>query len=295
MSEFNHAKTMVITEFLAYLRLLSRRLKMSQLITISRQLVHFGPWRNIALRLLPRSLPPAGVQGAVSLLPKHNSSEVVSSLRQDGLFILGELPHNFISKLRLTTDKLPLKEYKLVHQVSDEIRQLSRDPNLLSLLHDYFNRTPQLIEASLFVTGPESHLPDHSQNSFHFDYAGWESLNVFVYLTDVTLESSYHVYVKGSAKQISWWDVLRQIVPKTEVYSRFNADVTPILGKAGTIFIENAEGFHRRNKGAERRVLLNLLYTSHRNVLSYGRSNRKGLRARDRIFKEITSQQSNTL
>ncbi|MCW8092198.1 hypothetical protein [Alteromonas sp. ASW11-130] len=130
-------------------------------------------------------------------------------------------------------------------------------------------------------------MPDHNQNKLHFDYAGWESLNIFVYLTDVLQESSYHIYVKGSAKKIKLWDVIRQIVPASEVAERFKDRIPPITGPAGTLFIENAEGFHCRHKGSERRVILNMLFTSHRNLLSHGRSSHKTLERRDRVFEEI--------
>ncbi|MCW8108535.1 hypothetical protein OPS25_08505 [Alteromonas ponticola] len=211
-----------------------------------------------------------------SIHPRHKPNEVVTTFRSDGLVVLGKLPEQYIDNLRRKIDYLAWNGYRLVHEVADEIFQLSQDPALISLLLTYFKREPKLIKASLFVTGPETGLPDHNQNLFYFDYAGWESLNVFVHLTDVNAQSSFYIYVKGSAQKIGLRDVIRHCVPSNEINDRFNTSVTPIVGAAATIFIENAEGFHRRHKGSECRLLSNLLYTSHGNLLSYGRATDKG-------------------
>ncbi len=287
MSERSQITKSFLTEFLALLRVYAKKLRVSGVITITRQLIHFGPWRNVARKLLSTTSDNTYYIQPDSIIPKHHSSQVIHALNTDGLAVLGRLPPNLVQNIRESTDKLGLGEYKLVHQVSDEILRLSQDPALLSLLHTYFNREPELIEASISITGPEKDNPDHNQNKFHFDYAGWQSLNVFVYLTDVTDKSSFHIYVKGSSKKIGFWDVIRQIVPNNEIIERFKEAITPIKGPAGTIFIENAEGFHRRHKGSERRVILNMLYTSHRNILSYGRANKRSLSHRDRSFESV--------
>jgi hypothetical protein len=53
------------------------------------------------------------------------------------------------------------------------------------------------------------------------------------------------------------------------------------------VFFENTEAFHRRHPGNDRRVMLNLLYGSHRSWLSLGRTSRahieKRLREYDRL------------
>jgi hypothetical protein len=132
-------------------------------------------------------------------------------------------------------------------------------------------------------------LTEHEQNLFHFDYAGWKSLNLYVYLTDVNKHSSYHVVAKGSHRDIRITDILRGSLTVEEGESRFCYTIKNITGPAGTMFIENTEAFHRRHRGNERRVMLNILFTSHQSLLSHGRPSNKQIAMRNREFKKVSS------
>ncbi|MCW8092199.1 hypothetical protein [Alteromonas sp. ASW11-130] len=140
MSEISQFKTHFLVECLASLKQLTKKLKINGVVTITRQLIHFRPWRKVAFRLLKSSQPKKIVAYQDSTLPTHCPNNILKRLKSDGLAILGQLPSDLVRNIRNKTDKLPLNEYKFVHQVSDEIRQLSKDPALLLLLQNYFKR-----------------------------------------------------------------------------------------------------------------------------------------------------------
>jgi len=274
---------------LSALRQSSKIFKLNSTFHIFRQLAHFGPWRVIPKFAIQKLRPPTRSQQTdnTSLLGSIDPNAIAAEIRQNSVAIVGALPTEFVNRLRQITDVLPANEYQLVHQVDNSIRQLAEDPGIKNVLRAYLKCEPALLEASLFVSNPEEGRPLQDQNSFHFDYAGWESLNAFVYLTDVQERSSCHIVAKGSHRNIAFLDVLRGSLSAEEGNRRFGATVQKITGPAGTLFFENTEAFHRRHQGNERRVMLNLLYASHQSLLSHGRASRKDLELRDNAFEKL--------
>jgi len=278
----------LLSPLLNTLRLFAHRSKLANAVRIVRQLFHFGPWRVIPIALIKRLRGPAPLQNvANSLLPLIDERAITTQLKQDGVAPAGVLPANFVEELRQLTDALPPEEYHQSHQASPHIQAISEDPAICNVLRRYLGCEPVLLEASLFVTQPEQALPVANQNYFHYDYAGWESMNVFVYLTDVYATASHHMAIKGSHRHIGFKDIMRGLISDQEASQRFADNACPITGPAGTVFFENTEVFHKRTRGNERRVMLNLTYTSHRNLLSYGRASRNNLAYRDKLFSEL--------
>jgi hypothetical protein len=219
---------------------------------------------------------------------------VVAEVRKNSIAVPGMLPETFVRRVRELTDRLPPNEYQQVHEGDDDLRELVEDSGLWSVLRCYFKCEPVLLEASLFVSRPEGNDADYGQNSFHFDYAGWESLNLFVYLTDVGDSSSYHVVARGSHRKRSIREIMGGRYSDSRGAELFGSTLLAVKGPAGTFFFENTEAFHQRRRGNERRVMLNLLFSSHRSYLSHGRASRGNLAMRDREFKRSRSQMHNS-
>ncbi|MEP1216362.1 MAG: hypothetical protein ABJM11_19765 [Marinobacter sp.] len=270
-------------------RRVTNSLKLSATLHKIRQLFHFAPWRSAPIYAIQKLRPPLDSldKSRESVLGDIDAELIAEEIRQDSVAILGQLPADFVSRLRKITDQLPPEEYQLVHQVNDDVRHLTQDPGIKKVLRAYLKSEPVLLEASLFVSRSGQSPREHKQNSFHFDYAGWASLNLFVYLTDVDEESSYHIVAKGSHRDIKIADVLKGSISLAEADTRFGGAIKNITGPAGTVFFENTEAFHRRHFGSGRRVMLNLLFSSHRSLLSRGRASRKKIARRDREFQKL--------
>jgi hypothetical protein len=264
-------------------------LKLSATLHKVRQLFHFAPWRLGPIYAIQKLRPPLDSNDKCreSILGDIDAELIAEDIRQDSVAILGQLPADLVSRLRKITDQLPPEEYQLVHQINDDVRRLTRDPGIKKILRAYLKSEPVLLESSLFVSRSGQSPREHKQNSFHFDYAGWASLNLFVYLTDVEEESSYHIVAKGSHRDIRIADVLRGSITLAEAENRFGGSIENITGPAGTLFFENTEAFHRRHFGSGRRVMLNLLFSSHRSLLSRGRASSKKIAKRNREFQKL--------
>lgn len=255
-------------------------------VRIARQLIHFGPWRIIP-RFFIQRLRPAAVEHrpfADSLLPNLDPVAVADEIRQNSVAVAGVLPLELVSRLRAITDRLPIGDYQLMHSIDDDVRRLADDPKIKATLRAYLQCEPVLLESTLVITKPHDGGALSEQNYFHFDYAGWDSLNLFVYLSDMNIDASCHVIARGSHRDVGFRDILRGHLDDDEALQRFGDSIETITGPAGTLFFENTEAFHRRYPGNERRVMLNLLFASHRNLLSHGRTSRQHMQRRKQAY-----------
>lgn len=239
-----------------------------------RAVLHFGPWRHAARALIRLARPPQGEAVAESpLLLRIDTTKAVAALRADGIAMAGILPTCILNPLRAITDNLPCGEYGDFDDVP-EVRALTHCAAATNVARRYLQAEPALLECNLVVSGTEN--PDApprkgSQRQFHFDYAGWHSLNLFIYLTDVAERSGAHQIVVGTHHGRNTWDAVRVAIPDQEINDRFPNRVRTITGPAGTVFFEDTSAFHRRKTHTQRRVMLNILYASHRGWLSKGR------------------------
>ena len=185
----------------------------------------------------------------------------------------GSLPSQVLGRIRAISDKLPPGEYGDFDEIPD-VRALVQCVAIVNVARAYLQAEPELLECNLVVAHAES--PDisprkGSQRQFHFDYAGWHSLNLFTYLTDVSEDAGAHQVVIGTHRVRKVWDALRVAIPDDEIKDRFRNRIRTITGPAGTMFFEDTSAFHRRQRHTSRRVMLNILYASHRGWLSKGR------------------------
>lgn len=259
------------------------------LVRIVRPMIHFGPWRVIPIYLIRRLRPAHESQedGGMSLLGKLDTAGIIDEIRRNSMAIAGVLPLQFVERVRLVTDRLPVDEYKQMYHVDKDIRRLADDPAIRQVLRAYFKSEPVLLESTIAITKQASTNVLSGQNLFHIDYAGWQSLNVFVYLTDVTMESSYHIVAKGSHRKIRLRDAFIRTLSIDKAERRFGTAIQPITGQAGTVFFENTEAFHRRHSGKGQRVILNLLFASHRSWFSHGRASRSDVQKSVEVYEQI--------
>ncbi len=244
-------------------------------LQIGRAILHFGPWRHAIRELIRRARPPreAVATGTFCLL-QLDIPQIVENLRADGMAMAGRLRPDELNRVRAVTDELPPGEYGDFHEEVPDIRVLLQSAAVLGVVRGYLRAEPELLECNLVVAHAEKSvvpLKKTSQRFFHFDFAGWHSLNLFIYLTDVAEDSGAHQVIARTHFTRNMWDAIRPSVPDSEIYARYDGRVRTVTGPAGTMFFEDTSAFHRRKTHTRRRVMLNILYASHRSWLSKGR------------------------
>lgn len=246
---------------------------LSQTLQAGRALLHFGPWRYVARAIVRRNRPPLHGDAAQTSTPLQlNAAQLVQNLRADGVALANNMPADVLGRVRAVTDELLPGEYGGFHEHPD-IRALVRCADVLEVVRGYLRAEPELLECTLVVHRDEDPASRaiHPQRRFHFDYAGWQSLNLFVYLSDVQEDSGAHQVVVGTHRSRKMRDAIRPWVLDDEIMARYPGRIRTITGPAGTMFFEDTEAFHRRLNLTRRRVMLNILYASHRSWLSEGR------------------------
>jgi hypothetical protein len=265
---------MAATWLASFRRFLAQHPRFARLVRAVRALIHFGPWRHAARALIRAARPPAVQVARAAPLLACDAALAAARLRSDSVYVAGQLPPHLLADLRAITDQLPVGDYGQFHEQNAEVNALAHDPGVLDVVRSYFGAEPVLLECGVVVHENEERFQRNSpQRYFHFDFAGWHSLNLFVYLTDVD-EAGAHEVVCGTHRSKRFRDAIRPYIPNDEADRRFNGHVRRIAGPAGTCFFEDTEAFHRRQAVQERRVMLNVLFASHRGRLSHGRLSR---------------------
>jgi hypothetical protein len=246
-----------------------------QIVRSLRNLIHFGPWRRVALAYVRWKSPP---RDEISHQPSTLTSAIhlsaaVNALERDGYFAgLRVRPELLEQSADFWRDKPP-GVYIDAHLKSKALERIATDPQIVGAARAYFGSEPKLIECKLFVSHVDRE--DDLTTAFHFDHAGVRSLNVMVYLAPVGVENGPHVLVSGSHRGKELRDYLRELTPIQEIERRYGTQVHVITGPAGSVLLENAEVFHRRLVARGPRVaLITVFSTRGRRLLSIGKDAR---------------------
>ena len=143
------------------------------------------------------------------------------------------------------------------------------DPYLVELAEGYLKSVPILSSVGMWWNtcrddGPSSYLGQ----LFHWDIAGLQWLNFFVYLTDVDRESGPHVFVKGSHVPGSGRDGLVKRgtvrVPDADIVAAYGSEaVFEATGPRGTIVAADTWGFHKAKSPVGRdRLVLQVMFNN---------------------------------
>ncbi len=122
--------------------------------------------------------------------------------------------------------------------------KLANHPIVLSSLQKMFGCKPTItvIEAWWNIAGKSQPLIQNYL--YHRDVEDFKFAKLFLYLTDVDIESGPHVFIRGS--QNSNHLVRRGSISESEISKYFKKEDCYIhTGKKGTIFLEDTWGIHR--------------------------------------------------
>lgn len=234
-----------------------------------RAVLHFGPWRNAARAIIRRTRPPHTEDvPSTSALFEIDTARLLHDLRHDGIIAAGVLPAVMLRRIREVTDELPPGEYGAFEDTPDVHALCHEAANIARL---YLEAEPELLECSVSVANREdslSPLTHDSDRHFHFEDAGWHSVSLFVYLTDVSETSGAQDVVIGTHRKLRLWDAIRGIIPEDEITNRFPSRIRTIIGPSGTMFFEDTSAIHRRRVHAQRYAILHILFVSRRSCIN---------------------------
>ena len=247
---------------------------------IVRAYLILGPLRNIFILYYqtfsnnkPLRLDPSPLFSDVDV------NSVVDQIRDVGHAELGNLTGKYVARLLEYCETKRQIEYWNPHKDCEMVDRISRNATILAIVTKYLGSQPILWLTQLrwsfaptdnLVTFPTSVDPNTSKydfHDFHYDAHDFKSLTIFVYLTDVDINSGPHMFIPGTHKNKRLKNLARIYFRDEVAQKLFPNQVKAVLGSKGLVFIEDTSGYHKASvckKGS--RLLLSIDYVLRRKV-----------------------------
>jgi hypothetical protein len=214
---------------------------------------------------------------ASSLFSNLDVNGLVDEIRDVGHAEIGSLPEEYVAEILEYCENNKKINYWNPHKDCEMIDRISRNGTIVAIVKKYLGSEPILWLTQLkwsfastdnsvnFRTLVDPKTSEYDFHAFHYDTHDFKSLTVFVYLTDVNLDSAPHVTILGSHKNKTLKNLARIYLTDDVAQKLFPDQIKAVLGTKGLVFIEDISGYHKVavcNKGS--RLLLSIDYVLRR-------------------------------
>ena len=151
---------------------------------------------------------------------------------------------------------------------NQNVQKILFDGSLINFSQLYLNSYPVIDNVSAWWSFPSSSPDKNAAQWWHFDLDRPKWLKFFFFLTDCTLQNGAHCFVKGSHKNngINWSLRKRgyERLSDQDINNFYpKADIVDIVGKKGSLLIEDTRGLHKgRHVIKDNRFLIQIQYSS---------------------------------
>jgi hypothetical protein len=209
------------------------------------------------------------------LFPNVDADRLVGRIDEVGYAHLGHLPEEYVTKILQYCEKNKQIQYWNPHKECEAVDRLCRNAKIVEIARKYLGAEPILWLTQLkwsfrfsddsvdLRPSPHTEPAQYDAHAFHYDSHDFKSLTLFVYLTDVDMDSGPHKVIERTHKKTL--KEIRSIVLKDDVAQKIYGDrIKVILGKKGTVFIEETSSYHKAEACKKRRLLLSIDYVLRR-------------------------------
>jgi hypothetical protein len=147
-----------------------------------------------------------------SLFSNVDVNGLVDEIRDVGHAEIGSLPEEYVAEILEYCENNKKINYWNPHKDCEMVDRISRNGTIVAIVKKYLGSEPILWLTQLkwsfastdnsvnFRTLVDPKTSEYDFHAFHYDTHDFKSLTVFVYLTDVNLDSAPHVTILGSHK-----------------------------------------------------------------------------------------------
>lgn len=249
-------------------------LRFSQVI---RGIFILGPLRKPLIRYYRKFKENTPIQTDKSYqFPNLDIENVVNNLNEIGYSLGGNLSEDHITKILQYCKKHGRIKYWNPHKECEAIDKLCRNATIVEIARRYLGIEPILWLTELkwsFTHGAEKENLAQSLHqepvqydpfAFHYDTLDFKSLTVFVYLTNVDMDSGPHVIIEGTHKEKSWKELIAIILNNREAQKNYANRIRTIVGEKGTVFFEETSSYHKASMCKTKRLMLKIDYVLRR-------------------------------
>lgn len=209
------------------------------------------------------------------IFPKLDVDQVVDALNVHGYANGVEVPGEYVTQIVKYCESTRLMNYWNPHQECEAIDRLARNAKLVDIARRYLGAEPILWLTQLRWSfgdsseqrkvSPSLH-PEPLQydgDAFHYDTLDFKSLTIFVYLTDVDLDSGPHVVIEGTQTK-TFAELCHIILGDAAAQRKFGNRIKMILGQRGMVLFEETSSYHKAARCKTRRLMLSIDYVLQR-------------------------------
>ena len=209
-----------------------------------------------------RDLSSSGLHELGQLMSAHQAQELVSYFEKQKVH--DPYQPSVPEFLPLSEDR-PSESHIAHHKPEDILKvpallALANDPCILDVAGLFLGCKPTIGYMATWWSYATGFGPQQAER-FHRDVDDWRFVKLFVYLTDVTMDSGPHKYVLHSSSQDVLTDIRR--FEDDEVACAFGEEnIRTMTSKAGEGFLEDTRGIHKGQPvQSGHRLVFQVVYT----------------------------------
>ena len=168
-----------------------------------------------------------------------------------------------LGSYRLTPSDLQKPDDGYIYSVFDP--HLSNDKLLQFALEDvkpiadaYLGADAIIANSQIWATFPDNEEEFYNPDfGFHYDLDDYRFLKLFIYLTDVDLNSGPHYIIRQSHKMNAWFRFFNRRLSEKSA-ERYQKNIEVMLGKKGEGFFEDTLCYHKGSRPTKPRLIFQL-------------------------------------
>ncbi len=212
-----------------------------------------GPWRE----LVTCAYKSAFGRSRNAAQSNVTESRAAAQIHEKGFSMGTRIPDSLTKRVKEFALTGNQSVYINSHLICDSIAEIVNDEKVLKVVEQYLGVHKICCYSKLWWTCPDLRENTHSKEeyskaelntSFHYDLSDFQSLALFVYISDVDDASGPHEIIEGSHLDRSLKRYWNRIMSEHEAKEKFPGKLVRIVGPAGTSFFEDLSCYHRRSQ-----------------------------------------------
>ena len=183
--------------------------------------------------------------------------QLVAEIEETGVAKIGYLPTEYLSEILTYCEQHKQASYWNPHLSCDAIDRISRNATLVAIARKYLGTEPRLWVTQLRWTfslprnqdkngsGRRKNSTEYNLHDFHYDIHDFKSLTIFIYLTDVNMDSGPHFFIRGTHKTKTLREIKNLWISDDDAAQSYGNKIEAVLGEKGTIFAEDTSCYHK--------------------------------------------------
>lgn len=252
------------------------------LMLMGRTIFVLGPARQLfSLHCKNKNLNPLLPRNTENLIGNIDEAETIRCLNENGFSGILSLNDDIVCKLQEEFRYESGLCFSNPHLSSHTVQKIAHNRKILEVVKGYIGCEPRILSSMAYwLTGEEYNSADiHdtagevrlNQVPYHYDTIDFRSVTVFVYLSDVGIDNAPHAVILGTHREGIISRLLNNPVQNkldvNKAERRYPGYNRVILGRAGSLFLEDTSNYHKANECKTRRLMLKIDYVLQRTIM----------------------------